>query len=527
MEARRLQDLLLRGAGAHPERELLWFKKEWHSYADVAEKAARVAAFLLDAGVRPGDRVVLVLENGVEYVAAYFGTLRAGAVAVAINHATVADEVRTVLTDCEPRVIVAQRSVLKHVAGALDPPVPSVEIALILGADLPEENAASIRRSARLETILAQPPIGPVPDDPRGTDELCSIIYTSGTTGKPKGVMLTHGNLLSNAASIVEYLELRPTDRVMCVLPFFFSYGNSLLTTHLFVGGSLVLHNGFVFPNVILDEMISLGCTGFSGVPSTYALLLHRSKFRETDFPALRYATIAGGGLPAPAQAELQKVIPRAKVFNMYGQTEAAARLSHLEPSKFDEKLGSIGRGIPGVELRVVTAEGAPVRPGETGEIVARGPNVMTGYWNSPEETRTVLRDGWLWTGDLATVDADGYIFIVSRKKDIIKSGAYRIGPNHIESVLVEHPAVAEAAVVGAPDKLLGEAIVAYVIPVPEAHLTERDLLEHCHERLPAYKVPKRFELRETLPKTTSGKIQKHVLRDQEAEAAKARGEVD
>ncbi len=527
MEPVRLQDLLLRGAAAHPERELLWVKKEWHGYGEVAELAARVAAFLADAGVRTGDRVVIVLENGVEYVAAYYGALVAGAVAVAVNHNTVADEVRTVIDDCRPRALVAQRSVLKHVLGALDPHPGSVEVVLTLGVDLPPEAARPLRRAARLEAVLAAPASTPVPEDPRGRDELCAIVYTSGTTGKPKGVMLSHGNLLSNAASIVEYLDLGPGDRVMCVLPFFFSYGNSLLTTHLHVGGSLVVHNGFVFPNVILDEMVSERCTGFSGVPSTYALLLHRSKFKEMEFPSLRYATIAGGGLPAPAQAELQRVITGAKVFNMYGQTEAAARLSHLEPERFDEKLGSIGKGIPGVELRVVDAEGNPVPPGTTGEIIARGPNVMQGYWDSPEETEKVLRAGWLWTGDLATVDEDGYIFIVSRKKDIIKSGAYRIGPNHIESVLVEHPAVAEAAVVGAPDKLLGEAIVAYVIPKPEAEVSERDLLSHCHERLPAYKVPKRFELRQSLPKTTSGKIQKHVLRDQEADAARERGELE
>lgn len=513
---KRLGDLLLDGVAAHPDRELLWTKKSWHTYGAIAEKAARFACFLESQGVKPGDRIVFILENGVEYVAAFYGALWVGAVTVAINHNTVAKEISTVCLDCTPTVVVAQRSVLKHLVGALDNSPSSLRLIVTVGGALPPDSATG-RSTVKFDDAITDGASEvEAPSDPRGVDELCSIVYTSGTTGSPKGVMLSHSNLLSNASSIVEYLGLHERDRVMCVLPFFFSYGNSLLTTHLLVGGSLVLHNGFVFPNVILDEIVEERCTGFSGVPSTYALLLHRSKFRQMEFPDLRYVTIAGGGLPAPAQAELQRVIPRAQVFNMYGQTEGAARLSYLEPERFNDKLGSIGRGIPGVELRVVNANLEPVNPGETGEIVARGPNIMKGYWKSEEETELVLHDGWLWTGDLATVDDDGYIFIVSRKKDIIKSGAYRIGPNGIESVLIEHPSVAEAAVIGTPDTLMGEAIIAYVVLKPETHLTERDLTTHCHERLPSYKIPKRFELVESLPKTTSGKVQKHVLREQE-----------
>lgn len=525
MEWTRLQDLLLRGTDQHPERPLLWHKGQWHSYGEVAERTAKVARYLRQAGLRQGDRVVFILDNSVDYVAAYYGALRAGGVGVALNPNTVASEISVVLNDCQPRVVVAQRQVLKHLAGALTEAPESLELLMTVGGVMPEKHTAGLE-TVKLDEALAEP-TGAAVEDERATDKLCSIIYTSGTTGKPKGVMLSHANLLANAASIVEYLGLVETDRVMCVLPFFFSYGNSLLTTHLMVGGSLVLHNGFVFPNVILDEMAEHECTGFSGVPSTYALLLHRSKFKSMSFPALRYVTIAGGGLPAPAQAELKKVIPQATLFNMYGQTEGSARLSYLEPEQFDRKLGSIGKGIPGVELKVVDAEGGPVEPGVTGEIIARGPNIMMGYWESPASTAEVIREGWLWTGDLATVDDDGYIFIVSRKKDIIKSGAFRIGPNSIESALIEHPAVAEVAVVGAPDKLMGEAIVAYVVLKPETEVSERDLIAHCHGRLPSYKIPKRFVFSDNLPKTTSGKVQKHVLRDREEELAQERGELD
>lgn len=520
----RLPDMLVDGAKKHPDRGLLHHKNQWHSYGELAALTGKMSSFLVDKGVQPGDRVVFVLENSVDYLTAYYGALRAGAVGVALNHNTVAGEIATVLNDCTPRVIVAQRSVLKHVAGALESAPSSLKLLITVGGAMPPDHLHGVETLKLGEALDAAP--SEAVDVPRQSTDLCSIIYTSGTTGSPKGVMLSHRNLLANCESIVEYLKLTESDRVMCVLPFFFSYGNSLLTTHMMVGGSLVLHNGFVFPNVILDTMLEQQCTGFSGVPSTYALLMHRSKFKSMSFPELRYATIAGGGLPGPAQAELQSVIPQTTIFNMYGQTEGAARLSYLEPHRFDEKLGSIGRGIPGVELRVVGSDGEPVSPGSTGEIIARGENIMMGYWNSPEETAQVLRDGWLWTGDLATVDDDGYVFIVSRKKDIIKSGAFRIGPNSIESALIEHPLVAEVAVVGAPDKLMGEAIVAYIVLKPESIVNEKEMMKHCHSLLPAYKVPKVYKFVETLPKTASGKIQKHVLRDQEESLARERGEL-
>jgi long-chain acyl-CoA synthetase len=524
MTPTRLQDILMFGADRHPERRLLYHKDVWHTYGEVASQVAKMAAYFQSRGVEPGDRVVFILENSVEYVVTFYGASRAGAVGVALNHNTVASEILNVLVDCTPKVIVAQRSVLKHVAGALAEAPSSVELLVTVGGVMPPAHAAG-RATIKLEDALHAAPPESAPSE-RGGHDLCSIIYTSGTTGMPKGVMLSHRNLLANCESIVEYLELTEKDRVLCVLPFFFSYGNSLLTTHLMVGGSLVIHNGFVFPNVILDTMVEQRCTGFSGVPSTYALLMHRSKFKSMSFPELRYATIAGGGLPAPAQAELQRVIPKTTIFNMYGQTEGAARLSYLEPERFEEKLGSIGRGIPGVELRVVDGEGDPVEPGTTGEIIARGENIMLGYWNSPEETAQVLKNGWLWTGDLARVDEDGYIFIVSRKKDIIKSGAFRIGPNGIESALIEHRDVAEVAVVGAPDKLMGEAIVAYVVLKPESGISEHDLTVHCREHLPAYKVPKVFKIVDSLPKTASGKVQKHILREQEEALAIERGEL-
>jgi len=254
--------------------------------------------------------------------------------------------------------------------------------------------------------------------------------------------------------------------------------------------------------------------TGFSGVPSTYAMLLHKSDFRSRTFENLRYLTCAGGGL-APAVVErIQQVVPDVQLFLMYGQTEATARLSTLMPHEVEQKLGSIGRGIPGVELSVLDDDNQAVQPGEVGEIVARGDNLMRGYWNDPEGTGRVIREEGLRTGDLARVDEDGYIYIVGRKSDIIKSGAYRINPKELEEVILTLRGVAEVAIVGLPDEIQGESIAAFVVrSAKEAEVTEEAIFDHCREQLPRYKMIREVRFVESLPKTPSGKIRRNELK--------------
>ena len=339
------------------------------------------------------------------------------------------------------------------------------------------------------------------------------IIYTSGTTGQPKGVVLRHANLIANSRSIISYLELTDKDRVMAVLPFFYSYGNSLLLTHILVGGSLVVNQSFLYPNVILKQMVEFEVTGFSGVPSTYALLLNRSAIDSFKFPDLRYITQAGAAMSPSLALRLGKVFPGVRIYIMYGQTEASARLAFLEPDKLQQKPDAIGKAIPGVQLRLLDAEGEPVAPGETGEIVARGDNIMAGYWQRPEETAAVLKTEGLWTGDLARQDSDGFFYIVSRKSDIIKSGSHRIGPKEIEDVLAEHPAVHEIAVIGVEDEILDERICACVVLINSAECSAKDLARHCRRELPAYKVPQQFVFLDNLPKTATGKIKKSELK--------------
>jgi acyl-CoA synthetase (AMP-forming)/AMP-acid ligase II len=301
----------------------------------------------------------------------------------------------------------------------------------------------------------------------------------------------------------------------MAVLPFHYCFGTSLLHTHLRVGGSLVIDNRFMYPEAVLQRMRDTECTGFAGVPSHYQILLRRTSFARMSFPHLRYVQQAGGHLAPTFIKELRRAQPQVKVYVMYGQTEATARLAYVPPDLLDEKLGSIGKAIPGVTLRVLNEAGQEVRPGEQGEIVAEGKNIARGYWNDPRETAACFRDGKLYTGDLATVDEDGFIYVVDRAKDFIKCGGKRVSCRNIEEQLLEFEDVLEIAVIGVPDPLLGEAVKIFVVPKQKK---QNGFAEHfqsfCKDKLPFQLLPREIVTLESLPKNNAGKILKQVLRN-------------
>lgn len=484
-----------------------------YTYHDVWEGANAFADWLADAGTAPGDRVVLVLPNCVQYITCFLGILKSGRVAVPLNPGMSTTELEAILEDCRPRIVIhgeVSQPFEETIARFRDRvSVPVTVLSVIAdrqklaamqsmgGNSEPHQSHAVVRNSL-----------------PQRLRDLAQILYTSGTTGRPKGVMLSHRNLVSNCQSIVEYLSLGHGDSVLVVLPFFYSYGNSLLITHLSTGGRLVLANDVVFWNRHLDLLEQQRVTGFAGVPSTFAMLLFRSNAARKRFPDLRYLTCAGGGLLPSHVAKVRDLFPSSELFLMYGQTEATARLSTLMPEEIDEKLGSIGRGIPGVSLTILDSEGRPSPAGEVGEIVARGPGIMLGYWNDPEGTRRVLRPEGLRTGDLAFADEEGYLFIIGRNNDMIKSGAYRISPHEIEDVILRNDDVAEVAVVGEPDEMWGEIPVAFVVPASDRELNTEQILESCRRSLPHYKQPRKVRVVETLPRTASGKVRRCDLRE-------------
>jgi long-chain acyl-CoA synthetase len=340
--------------------------------------------------------------------------------------------------------------------------------------------------------------------------ETCAeIIFTSGSTGKPKGVMISHKNLIANTESIVEYLKLSQSDRMLVVLPFYYCYGLSLFHTHLRVGGSIILNNSFIFLGSIIRDLKEHNCTGFAGVPSHFQILLRKSdSFKKTIFPDLKYVTQAGGKLAPIFIDEFRISFPEVKFIVMYGQTEATARLSYLPPDLYEKKKGSMGKGMPGVELIVVNEEGERVKPGETGEVIARGDNIMIGYFADEEGTKNTLKNGWLYTGDLGTVDKDGYIYLTARKKEIIKVLGKRISPKEIEAVILEISEVIDCTVEGIDNEIEGETLKATVVIRKDAknRLTKESIMQHCSKHLALYKIPHVYDIIEELTISATGK---------------------
>jgi len=503
-----VDDLLRASAEKRPENTVIAHGNRRASYGEVHANSELLAAALNEMGLRRGDRVVIALENSAEYITSYFGVIRAGCAAVAVNVNISTQSLLKIVADCAPKAIIARHAFFRKHGSSSE----LSELKSIIAAGPNESGIRSNDNVVTLEQCYEASP-GRLSANGRSESDLAMIIYTSGTTGEPKGVMLSHRNLASNTASIISYLGLTGGDSVMVVLPFYYSYGNSLLLTHAAQGAKLVLENSFMYPNVVLASMAREEVTGFAGVPSTFAILCHRSNFKNAELPSLRYMTQAGGPMPHDMAYEIIKTVPHAKLYIMYGQTEASARLSYLAPEDLLRKYGSVGKAIPGVTLEVLNEAGEKVAPGETGEIVASGDNIMGGYWAKPEETSRTVRGNRLYTGDIATVDDEGYIYIVSRKTELIKSGGHRIAPREIEEVLLKDPRVFEAAVVGKKDQIAGEAVCAFVVLKDGCECDKNDLMRLCSKHLAAFKVPKEIRFIKALPKTESMKVKKEELK--------------
>lgn len=458
------------------------------SYAELRRAAARIAAELSALGVSEGSRVGLLGGNSFFWIAGYLAALKLG-VAVPFSDKNGVDDLAAQADWVECAAVLIDRRQQRRLGAAFgDRPVVT-------------------------DAVLGEPGAQFWPATSTDPHADAALMFTSGTTSRPKAVRVTHANLAANTASIISYLELRSRDRMLVILPFHYCYGASLLHTHLAAGGSVVLCNTFTFPETAVELIASQECTGFAGVPSSFQLLVRTSSFASRALPSLRLVQQAGGRLPPAQIEELVAAQPGARVYVMYGQTEATARLSYLPPERLGDKLGSIGRGVPGVELTVIGEDGLPVAPGEQGEIIARGASISPGYVNDPEQTAEKFPGGALRTGDLATVDSDGFIFITGRSGDFIKSWGYRISPHQVEEAALAHGALAAAAVVGLPDPRAGEAVVLAAVALPGGTIDTAELLAHLRARLPKHMVPEAVHVLDALPLTASGKVAKPQLR--------------
>jgi len=511
---RLLHEPLTASARSVPDKTAIIAEGISHSYHDVLDRARRLASALVSRGLSRGGRVGIFMDNTFDAAVAIYGTLMAGGVFVMINPQTKSDKLGFILDNSDAGILLTD----EHLSGTyLSAPMNRAKLSAILVAgasavgaprgDCPriESYDAAIGDATPIDT-----PVFTIPLD------LAALVYTSGSTGNPKGVMMTHQAMLFAAQSIAEYLRLDSSQVILNVLPLAFDYGLYQLLMTVLLGATLVLEASFTYPAQTLKRMTDHRVTVFPGVPTIYSTLISMHRRKPLHFPLIQGITNTAAALPADYTAELHQIFPNALIYRMYGLTECK-RVCYLEPELADVKPDSVGRAIPGTETFLLSLEGQPVQPGQPGILHVRGPHVMLGYWKDPELSRTMLKEGSLpgervlCTHDWFTMDSDGDLYFKGRSDDIIKSRGEKISPIEVENVLLGIKGVREAAVIGVPDELLGQAVKAFVALDDQA-IAVRDILKHCAAKLENFMVPKIVAIVAALPRTDSGKISKKGL---------------
>jgi len=508
-----LHDLLLQTARRCPDRTALVCGASRESYAALADHAERLSRVLLGRGVRRGDRVMTFLPNGAEAVIAFWGCLMADAIVVPVNPLMKTEKLAELMEDCAPVALIADAT-LAQVFGPALRRYPIIRAVLLVGEteippDLPHVEGFQAALDADAGRVsLAR----------RGLDiDLAALIYTSGSQGEPKGVMLSHRNMLSAAASVSHYLELRGDDVILCLLPLAFDYGLYQMIMSVRQGARLVLERGFTLPAEVMKRIEAERVTVLPGLPTMFAILAQLKDPSRWDCSSVRTLTSSGAPLPQKHIEHCRVLFPRAVLFSMYGLTECK-RCTYLPPELLAKKPGSVGIAIPNTELWVVDEAGNRLGPNQVGELVIRGATVMQGYWHKPEATDRCLKPGplpgerVLYTGDLCRLDEEGCVYFISRMDAVFKTRGEKVAPAEVESVLLAVPGVREVAVIGIPDPVLGFAVKAFVTPDDGATLNEVTLRQICQQHLESFKVPREIALVALLPRTESGKIRRTAL---------------
>jgi long-chain acyl-CoA synthetase len=558
-----VQDFLELNAKVRTAKTALICGSKRFTFGELDAMANRLANALIAQGVKRGDRVAIYLNNSLETVTGILGILKADAAFVSLNRAHRPDKLVSILNNCQAVVMLADvRAMGQGVGDKLFKEVPSLRHIIVCGDraaqwvnghgrvldfnEIQGGGSGGLNRKDKVEEEEEDPPSheasarqGP-PSHLQGQPspeasawhekdksaerparknielDLACLIYTSGTTGESKGVMSDHSNIVFVTQSIVEYLKNNEQDVILSVLPLAFSYGLYQLMACLASGATLVLEESFAFPDVVLEKMAAEKVTGFAGVPTIYSMLLGMD-LAKYDLSSLRYLTNAAAGLPLEHVKRLRQTFPKTELYLMHGLTEVA-RTMYLPPDQVEKRPASSGIAIPGTELWIEDENGQRLGPGEVGELVVRGRNVMRGYWNAPDLSAQRFRPGPLagericYSGDLFKTDEEGYFYFVSRKDDIIKSRGEKVAPREVENVLYTIPGVQDAAVIGMPDATMGQAIKAFIV-APSGNLTEAAVISHCKARLEEYMVPRQVEFRTELPKTGSGKVRRIDLK--------------
>ncbi|QBS38649.1 long-chain fatty acid--CoA ligase [Thermaerobacter sp. FW80] len=531
-----LQRLLERAAEMRPRQAAIHFFGRTMTYGELNQLANRFARVLANLGIRPGDRVALMMPNCPQFVIAYYGALKAGAVVVNCNPLYSPRELEFQLNDSGARVIVALDLMYPTVRQV----VHATPLERVLMTRINEFMSPLLRRLYPLKAkrdgtwveigrqdgvlwlsrLLREAPPVPPPVQVQ-PDDLALLQYTGGTTGTAKGAMLTHRNLVANVLQTAEWTLRGRWDEahqqvILGVMPFFHSYGmTTVMNLAIALQCAMVPLPRFE-AEMVIRAIDKYRPTMVPGVPTMYVALMNHPKFHKIDVSSIEACVSGAAPLPLEVQERFE-ASTGGQLVEGYGLTEASP-VTHANPPNEYKRNGTIGLPVPDTDARIVDIETGTrvLGPGEVGELIIRGPQVMKGYWNRPEETARALRDGWLYTGDIATMDEDGFFRIVDRKKEMIISGGYNVYPREVEEVLYEHPKVLEAAVIGAPDPYRGEMVKAFAVLKPGQTATEQEIIEFCRQRLAKYKVPRAVEFRSELPKTLIGKVLRRALLEEE-----------
>ncbi|MBV7505544.1 long-chain-fatty-acid--CoA ligase [Bacillus sp. sid0103] len=499
-----LNENLKNSAARFPNRTAYTFLNQSKTYAELDKLVECAASGLSAAGITKGDRVALLLGNCPEFVTAYFGILRAGAVVVPINPAYTSGEIAYILSNSQAKAVIAHSS--------SEPTISPLS-----------EKLEQLKLVIYTESIEFEWPWERLIQEPKEVfeslsideDDLAVILYTSGTTGKPKGAMLSHRNLASNADSMSQLTEFTEEDRIIAVLPMFHVFCiATCINIPIACGAAIVIVPKFS-PTEVINTIRRENATIFAGVPTMYSFLLQVPVASAEDFSSIRVCFSGGASIPVELLHRFEEKY-KVHVLEGYGLSETAP-VTAFNPLRGTRKPGSVGIDIPEVKNKVVDSNGREVPRGEIGELIVNGPNVMMGYLEMPEATSSALKDGWFYTGDLARMDDEGYIYIVDRKKDMILVGGYNVYPREVEEVIYQHPAIVETAVIGIPDKEYGEIVKAFVVTNDDG-ITMDDILYFCQDKLAKYKLPKQVEFMKELPKNSTGKILKRALQVEQVE---------
>ncbi|TFB22070.1 fatty acid--CoA ligase family protein [Filobacillus milosensis] len=488
------------------------FNGEETNYQTLEGQVTKFASSLKDLGYKKGDHIALIVGNTPHFIIGMYGAMRLGLTVIPINPIYTADEIAYIINNGDVKGVITL-DVLMEKFEKMEKLIPNVEH-YIVGETSPayDVNQSSLSEKAFSFAKLVQ--AGSLElDRPTLYDhDTAVILYTSGTTGKPKGAMLTHKNLYSNASDVAEYLQIGANDRVIAALPMFHVFCLTVALNAPLVNGATVLIVPKFSPDAVFEITKDFNATVFAGVPTMYNYLLQYPNKEMKDFSSIRLCISGGASMPVALLEKFEEQF-NVRVSEGYGLSEASP-VTCFNPLNRSRKAGSIGTSILNVENKVVDELGNEVSPNEVGELIVKGPNVMKGYYKMPEETTASIKDDWLYTGDMARKDEDGYFYIVDRKKDLVLVGGYNVYPREVEEVLYSHNSISEVAVIGVPDPNLGEVVIAFVVATDDS-VTEEELMKLSKDKLAKYKVPKEIRFLDELPKNTTGKILRRSLKDQ------------